>query len=213
MFRNIRKLPPAHFLVFRDGKMSIHRYWDLRYEPKLKGDFRQVLEELERRMMSTVRYHLVSDVPVGAFLSGGMDSSLVVAMMSQCAKGPIKTFSGDVPYKDFSEIPYAAMVSERYGTEGHNLTINPSLIRTLPELVWHLDEPSDSLSVCMYYISELARKEVKVVLGGDGGDELFGVYDRYYGNVFASYYALLPGFIVRASAARCPCPSGNPWGR
>ena len=195
MFRKIRKLPPAHFLVFQDGKMSIHRYWDLRYEPKLKGDFRQVLEELERRMMSTVRYHLVSDVPVGAFLSGGMDSSLIVAMMSQCAKGPIKTFSGDVPYKDFSEIPYAAMVSERYGTEGHNLTINPSLIRTLPELVWHLDEPSDSLSVCMYYISELARKEVKVVLGGDGGDELFGGYDRYYGNVFASYYALLPGFI------------------
>src|SRR3990172_6891163 len=202
MFRKIRKLPPAHFLVFQDWKMSIHRYWDLRYEPKLKGDFRQVLEELERRMMSTVRYHLVSDVPVGAFLSGGMDSSLVVAMMSQCAKGPIKTFSGDVPYKDFSEIPYAAMVSERYGTEGHNLTINPSLIRTLPELVWHLDEPSDSLSVCMYYISELARKEVKVVLGGDGGDELFGGYDRYYGNVFASYYALLPGFIRKEVIGR-----------
>jgi asparagine synthase (glutamine-hydrolysing) len=153
------------------------------------------MEELEKRMLSTVRYHLVSDVPVGAFLSGGMDSSLIVAMMSQYAKGPVKTFSGDVPYKDFSEIPYATMVSERYGTDGHNLTINPSLIRTLPELVWHLDEPSDSLSVCMYYISELARKEVKVVLGGDGGDELFGGYDRYYGNVFASYYSLLPEFI------------------
>jgi asparagine synthase (glutamine-hydrolysing) len=192
MFRNIRKLPPAHFLVLRNGKTTIHRYWDLRYEPKLKGDFRSILEELEGRMMSTVRYHLVSDVPVGAFLSGGMDSSLVVAMMSQNTKDPIKTFSGDVPYKDFSEISYAEKVSKRYGTDSHNLTINPSLIRSLPELVWHLDEPSDPLSVCVYYISELARKEVKVVLGGDGGDELFGGYDRYYGNAFASYYALLP---------------------
>lgn len=194
MFRRIRKLPPAHFLTFQGGKVSIHRYWNLRYEPKMKGDFRSILEELEKRMLSTIRHHLVSDVPVGAFLSGGMDSSLIVAMMSRYAKGPVKTFSGDVPYRDFSEIPYATMVSERYGTDGHNLTINPSLIRTLPELVWHLDEPSDSLSVCMYYISELARKEVKVVLGGDGGDELFGGYDRYYGNVYASWYTLLPEY-------------------
>jgi asparagine synthase (glutamine-hydrolysing) len=194
MFRRIRKLPPAHFLVFQDGKISIHRYWHLRYEPKRQGDFRSTMEELERQMMSTVRYHLVSDVPVGAFLSGGMDSSLVVAMMSRYAKEPIKTFSGDVPYEGYSELPYATMVSDRYGTIGHNLTINPSLIRTLPELVWHLDEPSDPLSVCMYHISELARKEVKVVLGGDGGDELFGGYDRYFGNAYVSYYALLPDF-------------------
>lgn len=202
MFRKIRKLPPAHYMVFRDGKTEIRRYWHLRYEPKRKGDFRSIMEELEKRMMSTVRYHLVSDVPVGAFLSGGMDSSLVVAMMSRHANGPVKTFSGDVPYKDFSEIPYATMVSERYGTDGHNLTIKPSLIRTLPELAWHLDEPSDSLSVCMYYISELARKEVKVVLGGDGGDELFGGYDRYYGNVFASYYSLLPEVIRKQVIGR-----------
>lgn len=195
MFRRIRKLPPAHYLVFRDGKVSTTRYWNLRYEPKLKDDFRSILEELERRMLSTIRSHLVSDVPVGAFLSGGMDSSLIVAMMSRYAEGPIKTFSGDVPYKNFSEIPYAALVADRYRTEGHNLTIDPSLIRTLPDLVWHLDEPSDSLSTCMYHISKLARREVKVVLGGDGGDELFGGYDRYYGNRLASYYAFLPGFL------------------
>jgi len=195
MFRKIRKLPPAHFLVFQDGKITIERYWHLRYEPKRQGDFRSTVEELERQMMSTVRYHLVSDVPVGAFLSGGMDSSLIVAMMSRYAKEPINTFSGDVPYKGFSELPYAKMVSDRYGTIGHNLTINPSLIRTLPELVCHLDEPSDPLSVCMYHISELARKEVKVVLGGDGGDELFGGYDRYYGNAYVSWYALLPEFL------------------
>jgi len=192
MFRKIRKLPPAHYLVFQDGKTTIERYWSLRYEPKLSGDFHSVMEELENRILSTVKYHLVSDVPVGAFLSGGMDSSLVVAMMSRFAGGPFKTFTGDVPYKDFSEIPYAKMVSDRYGTESRTFTILPSLIRTLPELVWHLDEPSDPLSICMFYIAELARKEVKVVLGGDGGDELFGGYDRYYGNSYASYYALLP---------------------
>jgi len=192
MFRKIRKLPPAHFLVFQNGKTTIQRYWELRYEPKRSSDFRAVLGELERQIRSTIEYHLVSDVPVGAFLSGGMDSSLVVAMMSGIAKEPIKTFSGDVPYGAFSEIPYAKMVSDRYSTEAHNLTIDPSLMRTLPDLVWHLDEPSDPLSVCMFHIARLARQEVKVVLGGDGGDELFGGYDRYYGNAFASYYALLP---------------------
>lgn len=192
MFRRIRKLPPGHFLLHQEGRMSVHRYWDLRYEPKLSGDFHSVLEELEGRILSAVRCHLVSDVPVGAFLSGGMDSSLVVAMMTRFAEGPFKTFTGDVPYQNFSELPYAKMVSDRYGTESHTFTILPSLIRTLPELVWHLDEPSDPLSICMYYIAELAGKEVKVVLGGDGGDELFGGYDRYYGNTYASYYALLP---------------------
>jgi asparagine synthase (glutamine-hydrolysing) len=195
MFRRIRKVPPGHFLVYENGKTTIERYWHLRYEPKVGGDFQEVLAELEKRLESAVRYHLVSDVPVGAFLSGGMDSSLVVAMMSKVGKEPIKTFSGDVPYEGYSELPYARMVAHKYNTEHHELTIYPSLIRTLPDLVWHLDEPSDPLSVCMYYISELARREVKVVLGGDGGDELFGGYDRYYGNVLVSHYAFLPVYL------------------
>jgi asparagine synthase (glutamine-hydrolysing) len=195
MFRKIRKLPPGHYLTFQNGKISIKQYWDLKYEPKLNDNFDAILEELENRLISTVKYHLVSDVPVGAFLSGGMDSSLIVAMMSKVADKQIKTFSGDVPYENYSELPYAKMLSDKYKTEHHELTINPSLVQTLPELVWHLDEPSDPLSVCMYYISELARKEVKVVLGGDGGDELFGGYDRYYGNNLVSYYAFLPDFL------------------
>jgi len=128
-------------------------------------------------------------------LSGGMDSGLIVSMMSKFANEPIKTFSGDVPYESYSELPYAKLVSNKFKTEHHEFSVIPSLVRTLPELVWHLDEPSDPLSVCMYYISELARKKVKVVLGGDGGDELFGGYDRYYGNILVSYYALLPDFL------------------
>lgn len=202
MFRRIRKLPPGCSLIHQDGKSTINRYWDLRYQPKLNASFRDILDELERRIIKAIDYHLVSDVPVGAFLSGGMDSSLIVAMMSGLAKGPIKTFSGDVPYANYSELPYSRLVANKYNAEIHELSIIPSLVRALPELVWHLDEPSDPLSTCMYYISGLARQEVKVVLGGDGGDELFGGYDRYYGNRYVSYYALLPELLRKAVFSR-----------
>jgi len=192
MFKNIRKLPPGHLLIFQKDRIEIQRYWNLKYEPKIKGDMPEILVELESQLQSTLQYHLVSDVPVGAFLSGGMDSSLIVAMMSKFVDEPISTFSGDVPYEKYSEIPYARIVATQYNTNHRELTINPSLIHTLPDLVWHLDEPSDPLSVCMYHLAKLTRKHVKVVLGGDGGDELFGGYDRYYGNVLANYYAILP---------------------
>lgn len=195
MYRNIKKLPPGHYLKFQGDRLEVKRYWHLKYEPKLPGDFDEILGELEKELAATVKYHLVSDVPVGAFLSGGMDSSLIVAMMSTVSENSFKTFSGDIPYENFSELPYARIVADKYGTDHNELTITPSLVRTLPELVWHLDEPSDPLSVCMYYIAELASRKVKVVLGGDGGDELFGGYDRYYGNIYASYYALLPDAI------------------
>ncbi len=195
MFKRIRKLPPAHYLVFQNGKINIHRYWSLDYRNKIKGDFPAVLDALEEKIKETVRYHLVSDVPVGAFLSGGVDSSLIVAMMRHFFTKPFKTFAGDVPYKDFSEIVYARKVTEKYQTENHELKFVPSLVKTLSDIIWHLDEPSDPLAVAMYYISKLAKKEVKVVLGGDGGDELFGGYHRYYGNIYASYYAMLPYFL------------------
>jgi len=192
MFKNIRKLPPGHFLIFKEGKMNIERYWSPRYEPKIGLNFQDAVDELDQKVRSSVKNHLVSDVPVGALLSGGMDSTLIVSMMSQMSHEPIKTFSGEVPYEGYSELPYARAVARHYQTEHHELTIQPSLIHTLPKVVWHLDEPSDPLALCMYHLAELVRKKVKVVLGGDGGDELFGGYDRYYGNVMASYFALLP---------------------
>ncbi len=192
MFAAIRKLPPGHFLVFREGRLRIERYWHLRYEPKLHRREDDLVDELEHHMLEAVRCHMVSDVPVGAFLSGGMDSGLVVAMMSRISAQPVKTFSMGVPYAGYSELPFARLVAERYQTWHFEETICPSLVRRLPELVWHLDEPSDPLSVCMYELADMARREVKVVLGGDGGDELFGGYDRYYGNRYASYYARLP---------------------
>jgi asparagine synthase (glutamine-hydrolysing) len=202
MFRRVRKLPPAHTLYFCDGRLEIERFWNLDYVTKRSGGFDDALTELEDQIRRTIRYHLVSDVEVGAFLSGGLDSSIIVAMMSEQQEQPVKTFTGDVPYEDYSELPYARAVAEKYRTERFEFTMEPSLLRTLPEIVWHLDEPSDSLSSCMYYISRLARQEVKVVLGGDGGDELFGGYDRYYGNLHVGYYAMLPELVRRQVIGR-----------
>ncbi|MCP4004880.1 MAG: asparagine synthase (glutamine-hydrolyzing) [bacterium] len=192
MFRAVRKLPPAHTLTFENGQVEVKRFWSLDFNRKLSLSFDEATDELERRFLESVKYHMVSDVEVGAFLSGGLDSSLIVAMMSKVSENPITTFSGDVPYERYSELPYANLVSQRFGTNHHPLTIEPSLVRMLPKQVWHLDEPSDPLSLCVYHLSELASKHLKVVLGGDGGDELFGGYDRYYGNSYASYLALLP---------------------
>lgn len=194
MFKSIRKLAPAHSLLFsaKTG-LQIQRYWSLNFEPKLEGTEEDLIDELEAKFIDCLKLHMVSDVPVGAFMSGGLDSTLVVSMlMEHVVSKPLKTFSVGLPYREYDEAPYARMVAEKYGTQHHEKTIIPSLVDTLPKLVWHLDEPSDQLSVCSFLIAEMAREHVKVVIGGDGGDELFGGYDRYYGNRYASYYALIP---------------------
>jgi asparagine synthase (glutamine-hydrolysing) len=194
MFQNVRKLPPAHYLTFSTNSgLEVRRYWDLPYEPKWTGSDQDLIDELESRLIDCLRDHMVSDVPVGAFLSGGIDSTLVVALlMKHVAAEPLQTFSVGLPFGAFDESPYARMVAERYGTRHFEKVMVPSLIKTLPRLVWHLDEPSDPLSVCTLTIAEMAREHVKVVLGGDGGDELFAGYDRYYGNLYAGVYARLP---------------------
>lgn len=197
MFRNIKKLPPAHSLTFdATNGLKISQYWTLHYEPKLEGSDEDLTDQLEQQIIESIRLHMVSDVPVGAFMSGGLDSTLIVAMlMKHVASEPIQTFTIGLPYSQFDESPYARMVAEKYGTTHHEKIVTPSLLNSLPTLVSHLDEPSDPLSICSYLVSQMAREHVKVVLGGDGGDELFGGYDRYYGNRYASYYAMLPAFI------------------
>jgi len=199
MFSQIRKLPPAHFMTFDQSRgLWIERYWDLPYEPKWEGSETQLLEELEERLVECIRLHLVSDVPVGAFMSGGLDSTLVVALaMKHGLADEFQTFSVGLPYGQYDEAPAARLVAQRYGTRHHEEQINPSLLGTFPRLVQQLDEPSDPLSVCLDLIAQMARKKVKVVLGGDGGDELFGGYDRYYGNRAAGYYAMLPATLRR----------------
>jgi asparagine synthase (glutamine-hydrolysing) len=199
MFRDVHKLPPGHSLVLESGKKPVVQpYWDLSYQPKFEGSESQLMDQLDDKIVESLRLHMVSDVPVGAFLSGGLDSSLLVAMLvKRLGVQDLPTFTIGLPYQQFDEAPHAQKVATQYGTNHHELTIRPSLRRILPDLVWHLDEPSDPLSLCAYHVAQFARKTVKVVIGGDGGDELFGGYDRYYGNIYAGYYGKLPEVLRR----------------
>ena len=199
MFRGVAKLPPGHLLVLeRGGQPIVRPYWDLRFEPKIEASEEQLIDELDERIVEALRLHMVSDVPVGAFLSGGLDSSLLVAMLvKRVGVRDLPTFTIGLPYKHFDEAPHARQVAARYHTQHHEWSIRPSLKELLPELVWHLDEPSDPLSLCAYHVARLAREHVKVVIGGDGGDELFGGYDRYYGNIYAGYYSKVPAPVRR----------------
>jgi asparagine synthase (glutamine-hydrolysing) len=194
MFKEVRKLPPAHYLTFdRETGLRLERYWDLRYEPKWTASEQDLTDELEELLVDCIRLHLISDVPVGAFMSGGLDSTLIVALlMKHGLASNFQTFSVGLPYGQFDEAPVARLVARRYGTRHHEEHINPSLLNALPRLVQQLDEPSDPLSVCVDLIAQIARRHVKVVLGGDGGDELFGGYDRYYGNRYADLFARVP---------------------
>jgi asparagine synthase (glutamine-hydrolysing) len=197
MFAGVRKLPPAHLLEYDEKGLRTRRYWSLAYEPKLALSEPEALEALDAQVRDSVRLHLVSDVPVGAFLSGGVDSGIVVGQMRALRDDPFRTFSLGTPYREFDETPAARAVSARYSTEHVDGTVDGDVIEDLPTCVYHLDEPSDPLSVCLYRLAALARRHVKVALGGDGGDELFGGYDRYYGTLYARHYARLPAFLRR----------------
>ena len=199
MFRGVHKLPPGHYLTIEHGGRPVIRsYWNLSYQPKLEGTDEELTDQLEQHVEESLRLHMVSDVPVGAFLSGGLDSSLLVAMLAKrIGARNLPTFTVGLPYQRFNEAPYARAVANLYQTEHHEETIDPSLMALLPELVWHLDEPSDPLSLCTFLVAKLASRHVKVVIGGDGGDELFGGYDRYYGNLYASRYGHIPAAVRR----------------
>jgi asparagine synthase (glutamine-hydrolysing) len=199
MFQGVHKLPPGHLLVIeRNGRPVVRRYWDLHYLPKITGSEEDLTDQLEEQIDKSLRLHMVSDVPVGAFLSGGLDSSLLVAMLAKrIGVRDLPTFTIGLPYQRFDEAPYARAVASLYRTDHHEQTIEPSLTELLPDLVWHLDEPSDPLSLCAYHVAKLASAHVKVVIGGDGGDELFGGYDRYYGNLYAGHYRHVPQSVRR----------------
>jgi asparagine synthase (glutamine-hydrolysing) len=194
MFKAVCKLPPAHRLTFNvGGRLRIERYWQLEYEPKRQVNLDDAIAETREQLLETLRLHMVSDVPVGAFLSGGLDSGLITAMLCKdVLAGPLKTFTLGLVHEDFDESPAAKAVSVHSGTEHYAESVSPSIVEYLPDLVWHLDEPSDPLSLCAWLVSDLAARHVKVVVGGDGGDELFGGYDRYYGVQYAEQYARIP---------------------
>lgn len=179
IFKGIAKLRPGHILVWEDGKTDIKPYWDVRYNPRQR-DETQAVDELEGLLQDAVRKRLISDVPLGAFLSGGLDSSTVVALMSRISGPGSKTFTIGFEQQEFSEVDDARLISKVCGTEHHEQTVKADALSVLPGLVWHLDEPfSDSSSVPTFYVSQMARRNVTVVLSGDGGDELFAGYNNY----------------------------------
>jgi asparagine synthase (glutamine-hydrolysing) len=209
MLRHIKKFPPAHFLVFQDVTVTISRYWRLSFLEKLDLSETELIENLQEKLTKTIDSHLVSDVPVGAFLSGGLDSSMVVAIMARdLLANAFKTFTVGVEENSFNEIPYARMVAERYKTSHVELQVESNLISLLPKMIWHLDEPSDPIAACQFLAAELAARNVKVVLGGDGGDELFAGFDRYLGIAYVDRYSVLPLFfrdkIIGPLLARVP---------
>jgi asparagine synthase (glutamine-hydrolysing) len=201
-FAAIRKLPPAHRLTFADGRCEIERYWQLDYTPKRAfEDERELDEELRERLRTAVRRRLVSDVPLGAFLSGGVDSAAVVACMAEQSARPLSTFSIGFDNEAFNELPLARSVAERFGTEHHELVVTPSAIAVLPSLIRHYGEPfADATAVPTFYLSQMARREVTVALNGDGGDEIFGGYRRYEANLLAARLTQIPLPVRRAIA-------------
>lgn len=180
-FLPIKKLPPGHLLEFEAGEVGVRQYWDLpEYGTHQPRSEEECLEELEWRLAEAVRIRLISDVPLGALLSGGTDSSTVVALMARASSKPVKTFSIGFSHDDFNEAHYARIVAKRFGTEHHELVLEPDVLGTVETLTSSLEEPfGDSSMLPTYFVSCMARKHVTVALSGDGGDELFAGYDRY----------------------------------
>jgi asparagine synthase (glutamine-hydrolysing) len=193
IFNDIFKLPPAHTLVLTNGNIEIKQYWELNYHKDKKYTQRYYAERLEELLTESIKMHLMSDVPLGAFLSGGMDSSTIVALMAKCTRGPVKTFSVGFDTADFNELQYAKIVAERFGTEHHEMNLKPDIINMLPRITGYFDEPfADSSAIPTYLISEFARRNVTVCLSGDGGDELFAGYGWTRRQKFINDYNRLP---------------------
>ena len=192
-YRAIRKLEPGHSLLWRDGEINTERYWQLDFSKKLNIGEAEAGERVVELLREAVRVRLMSEVPLGAFLSGGIDSSAVVAVMAQESSEKIKTFSIGFDEQDFSELHHARRVAEHVGADHHEFIVRPDAMEVLPTLVEHYGEPfADSSAIPSYYVSKETRAFVTVALNGDGGDECFAGYERYAAMNIAQKYANLP---------------------
>jgi asparagine synthase (glutamine-hydrolysing) len=193
IWRDVRKLPPAHTLVWDDGRLDLTRYWSLDYSRKINAPEPELAEELRRRIAAAVRRRMISDVPLGAFLSGGVDSSIVVSEMAAAAPVPVKTFSIGFEAPEYNELPQARVIAERFETDHHELVVKPDALALVPKIVRHYGEPfADSSAIPSFHLAELARTEVTVALNGDGGDESFAGYVRYAVNDLTASVDRLP---------------------
>jgi asparagine synthase (glutamine-hydrolysing) len=187
-FKGIQKLPPAHYLTFSQGRLEIKRYWQVHYLPKLELSDKAACAQIVERLTEAVKLRLISDVPLGAFLSGGIDSSAIVALMAKLSNAPVKTFSIGFNEPEYDETEHARSVAQQFGTEHHQFTVEPDAIDILETLVWHFDEPfADSSALPTYYLSKLTREHVTVALNGDAGDENFAGYPRYLVTLLSQY--------------------------
>lgn len=225
MLEGYHKLPPAHVAVFEDGTLDVRRYWKppfdrgagfqparpndgddstdpgrLKPRPATAADWQH---ELRRTLTEAVRLRMRSDVPLGAFLSGGIDSTIITGLMQEQSERPVHTFSIGFPIKEFDERSYAREAAKHLGTEHHELVVEPNALEILPKLIWHYDEPfADSSAIPTMYLSQMTRQHVTVALSGDGGDELFAGYTRYLAVKLAARFDRLPGPIKRLITAK-----------
>jgi asparagine synthase (glutamine-hydrolysing) len=195
-YRNLHKLPPGHRLVWQAGHLTVEPYWHVRFSEKLRISEDEAVEQFGGLLRDSVRRRMIADVPLGAFLSGGMDSSSVVAEMAELSSTPVKTFSIGFGERDFDELAYARQVAERFGTEHHEFVVEPHALDVLPTLVRHYGEPyGDSSAIPTYYVAQMTRQHVTVALEGGGGDELLAGYERHWAARIAARYDTIPRFV------------------
>lgn len=193
IYKNVFKLMPAHTLLFKNGQIKIDRYWYLDYERKIKIKEEEAEEEVLKLLLDATRIRLYSDVPLGVFLSGGIDSSVIVGLMSRIYKQRIKTFSIGFDVSDYDELKYARNIAKHFDTDHNEFIVKPKALEVLPSLVDHYGEPfADPSCIPTYYVSKMSKQYVTVVLNGDGGDELFAGYERYQAMVYSQALDRLP---------------------
>ena len=217
-YQGVSKLPPAHRLVWQHGAATLERYWDFAYQPKHTASEEELIEQLRALLKESVKMRLISEVPLGAHLSGGIDSSIIVALMAELSNAPVKTFSVGFEEEAFSELEYARAVAQRYSTDHHEFILKYGDIpSTLEKITYHFGEPfADSSAIPLYHISKMTREHVTVVINGDGGDEDFAGYQRYWLDPIANTYLRAPQFLTRelipSMASFLPDNSSGPVG-
>ncbi|HET9532821.1 MAG TPA: asparagine synthase (glutamine-hydrolyzing) [Blastocatellia bacterium] len=218
-FKGVYKLPPAHWMTvdIGAGEMTLRfeRYWSLEYEPKIRLGEDEASEAIREKLTEAVRLRMISDVPLGAFLSGGIDSSIVVGLMARLSDQPVKTFSIGFKEAAYNELEHARRIAEKWGTDHHEFIVEPDALTILPMLVRHYGEPyADSSAIPTFYVSQMTRSKVTVALNGDGGDESFAGYERYLGNRLAERIRAIPGSRLSARAITRILPDSlNPKNR
>ncbi|MCI0490215.1 MAG: asparagine synthase (glutamine-hydrolyzing) [Blastocatellia bacterium] len=210
-FRGVYKLPPGHYLIYRDGRAEVHEYWDLKFDEDRSLSEDEWTQILREQIARSVRAQMISDVPLGAFLSGGIDSSAIVALMSSAATHKVTTYTFGFTREDLrydileDDVKYARVVGEKFETDYHEEFLHPQVMELLPKLVYHMDEPvADPAVITSYLICRAARERLTVLLSGMGGDEVFAGYPRHLAVKLAEAYNLVPSFIARPMVAALP---------